>query len=840
MGLDPNYLYDNSDVIWYGTEGYANALSALQKVTGKSELAVEMNLNAKYGAADYWTAMQALEDQGVVVARNSNGYRCFAYQDSVMTTSPTGPMYATDSNATTTTMVKAAPVYDTAVDTTVGSATEGKVLTSPVGSALSAEHGFYGWKFFAGECLQAIGAASTGITLGKAIDSALYNANPDYWDSIGMQSLNPETWNSITNGDDSFAANLFNMIFGLDPNTGNAQAFIDQDAFAYLAYALAQNGWFSSGETTVTPPAGSGISEDFPSPLYVIDVPSSGKVPIGTANGQPVYIESLSNKAFKLSCYKDPVNNSNRMLISKLESGGVYQISGGISGVGGMGSSTKTIDNKTCYYGTIFTVSSSFIPLLESASNIDLWSGGTAQWVMMYGDTHTQGNVDGVTNQPNATIPNVGSWDSPQNTLSSLKQQYPSLWDNAVPNTIVQPDGSTKTITYVPVALPQVNGQWDTQPTSNPDSTQANPQVEPQPEPTTETNDLIRTILQLITMPQPQPDPETQTQPQEQPQSDIPTPPTTGEGDSPTPVAPTGNASALWSVYHPTQAQVNSFGAWLWGSPFLTNIGKLFTNPIDGVISLHKIFVTPVDSGTGTIVVGTLDSEVSSATVNQQYVYVDCGSVSCSEYFGTVFDYPPYTNVSLYLPFIGIVPLDTNDVMRSTINVKYGVDVYTGACLAMVEVSRDGSTVNMYQYAGVASVEYPLSNVQNGQLVSGFLAIGAGVASMIATGGITAPAAGAVAAGVATSVKSSVSKSGGFSGNSGAMGIKKPYLIIQRPQVKTADTFPRLEGYPTNYSCKLGDCSNHVKVKSVHVEGIPATDTELVQIETLLKDGVLI
>ena len=848
MGLDPNYLYDNSDVLWYGTEGYANALGALMKVTGKSELAVEMNLNAKYGAADYWTAMQALEDQGVVVARNSNGYRCFAYQDSVMTTSPTGPMYATDSNATTTTMVKAAPVYDTAVDTTVGSVTEGKVLVNPAGSLLTPEHGFYGWKFFAGECLQGVSAASMGITLGKVIDSALYNINPDFWDSNNMGSINPETWASITNGDDSFAAGLFNMILGIDPNTGNAQAFLEENAAAYCAYYMAQQGLFDPSTMSAT----SDLTTNLQQPVRVIPAgyvltfgPSQygdwdkfyAECPMiltryGSSAGHCVSFSLVASNSGSYRVYRkswrtswgqtEPVNWSTY---------GTYNISAYV-----------THNNIPVYYragasnGFATDFNDANISLINNPNSATTPDDNSC-WTAIGGNITTTG---GLPSQPNATTPDVSQWDSPQAALNSLKNQYPSLWDNAVPNTVVQPDGTTQTITYIPVALPQVNGQWDTQPTTNPDSTQASPQVQPQPEPTTDTNDLLRTILQLITMPQPQPDPETQTQPQEQPQPDIPTPPSTGEGDSPIPVAPTGNASALWSVYHPTQAQVNSFGAWLWGSPFLTNIGKLFTNPIDGVISLHKIFVTPVDSGSGTIVVGTLDSEVPSATVNQQYVYVDCGSVSCSEYFGTVFDYPPHTHISLYLPFIGIVPLDTNDVMRSTINVKYGVDVYTGACLAMVEVSRDGSTVNMYQYAGVASVEYPLSNVQNGQLVSGLLAIGAGVASMVATGGITAPAVGAVAAGVATSAKSSVSKSGGFSGNSGAMGIKKPYLIIQRPQVKTADTFPRLEGYPTNYSCKLGDCSNHVKVKSVHVEGIPATDTELAQIETLLKDGVLI
>ena len=385
------------------------------------------------------------------------------------------------------------------------------------------------------------------------------------------------------------------------------------------------------------------------------------------------------------------------------------------------------------------------------------------------------------------------------------------------------------TITYVPVPFPQTDSMTDTQPITG-----------TQTQTTLDVNDLPYTLQQTIASIVQQPEPS--------PSGDPVTPPSNpsdiGEGDTPIPVPSSGSASALWSVYHPTQAQVNSFGAWLWGSPFLTNIGKLFQNPIEGVISLHKIFAPPVDSGTGNIVVGTLDSGVSSATVNQQYVYVDCGSVRCLEQFANVLDYPPHTSVSLYLPFIGIVPLDTDDVMRSTIHVKYGVDVFTGACLAMVEVSRDSHTVNMYQYAGTASVEYPLSNIQHAQLMNGIMGIAGGIGLTIASGGTMSPvvAAGASASiggGIANAARSNVGRSGSFSGNSGAMGIKKPYLIIQRPQSKVAQTFRRLSGLPTNKSIRLGSCSDFVRVKHVNVT-IAATDTELEEIESLLKAGVLV
>ena len=104
--------------------------------------------------------------------------------------------------------------------------------------------------YFLGSVGQAVGCASVGITLGKTIEGALYNANPDFWDSLGLWSINPEKWATISNGEDGWQAGLFNFVYGIDPNTGNTQAYMDENAFAYMAYAMAQNGIFNIPQTT--------------------------------------------------------------------------------------------------------------------------------------------------------------------------------------------------------------------------------------------------------------------------------------------------------------------------------------------------------------------------------------------------------------------------------------------------------------------------------------------------------------------------------------------------------------------------------------------------------------
>lgn len=668
----------------------------------------------------------------------------------------------------------------------------------------------------------AVGAVSTGIWLGKTIDSVLYNANPNYWDSIGLSSLNPETWNSITNGDDSAFAGMFNFILGLNPDTGESQMYMDADALAYMAYALSQNHWFDATGKAIDDTSSLYYPDIYNMPVYVDNYSEILYEQRGirvTYNTQPVYMFRIlgTNNAIYI------------VLVSLATFSAVSNFNLGINNWSSVSVSTFT-RNGTTYYvgirpcGTYRVSGPAPINVVNHGVGTDANNMGADIFYIFLNGYDVSG-IAGVGNQTGATLPDTSSWTDIPSTLQSLENQYPDSFNDALVWDNYNDDGTPNQTTWIPVPFPTTTSSVDTQPTSG-----------TQTQTSTNVSQIPQTLIDLITNVVQQTQPQTQTQNETPPQNPI----DTGSGSSPVPVVPTGSASALWSVYHPTQAQIDSFGGWLWGSVFTTDIRKLFEDPIQGVIKLHKVFATPVDAGTGTIVVGTLDSNVSSATVTQQYVTVDCGYVDCDEDFGNVFDYPPFTEVSLYLPFIGIVPLDTNDVMRSTIHVTYGVDVFTGACLAMVEVARDGSTVNMYQYAGVCSVDYPLSNVQASNMLSGLLSIGAGVASIVASGGISAPAAGAAIGGAAATLKRSVGRSGGFSGNAGAMGIKKPYLILERPQTKVADTFPRLAGYPTNYSCKLGDCSNHVVVKHVHVEGIPATDTELAQIESLLKDGVLV
>lgn len=448
----------------------------------------------------------------------------------------------------------------------------------------------------------------------------------------------------------------------------------------------------------------------------------------------------------------------------------------------------------------------------------------------------------------------VGELDMPQYSVSgdatneeaanALDEQYSYLKDNRMEIPVVQPDGSVKTIVYYPIAGNTgkngntENTAWGEQWAGKSkigETTVTSPSGEPAPDGYTDAG--ANTAAQIIT--------------QESGQSADPTKdytiPTqqnewknTGDGDTPTIVVPTVEPSALWTVYNPTLDQVDSFGAWLWSSNFIDQLLKIFSDPMSAIIGFHEIYAMPTNGEDSTIHVGYLDSNVASATVSQRYGTVDCGTIDMNEYFGNVFDYDPYTTITLYLPFIGFVQLSTADVMRSTIGIKYNVDFYTGACLAIVSVTRDSCGGVLYQYSGNCASQIPLSSGSYVGIVSGILGIAGSVVGGIVSGGTSIPLS--IMGGVeqASGLHTSVQHGGSFAGTVGAMGIKKPYVVISRPQVLLPSHFYDYTGMPSSRTTTVGDVSGFVAFDTIHLDGIPATSGEMDEIEQYLTSGVIV
>ena len=311
-------------------------------------------------------------------------------------------------------------------------------------------------------------------------------------------------------------------------------------------------------------------------------------------------------------------------------------------------------------------------------------------------------------------------------------------------------------------------------------------------------------------------------------------------GDTPpeNPDLLSGSSNGLWAIYNPSLSEVQQFGAWLWSNTILDQITRMFNSPIDAVIGFHMIYCTPTTGASKTIKAGYLDSPVSADEVTNQYAEIDCGTVTINEYYRNALDYDN-TRISLFLPFIGIVPLDTNVVMGSQLSILYRIDVLTGTCLAQIKVIKENSDAVMYTFQGNCAVQIPLTATTYtgmvGALLSGISA-GASIMTGNIVGAVSAGLEGAMRAGTGLS---GVRQSGTIGANAGALGIRIPYVIITHPVSAMSDGFNTLEGLPSNELVNLSSVSGFTRVTFVHLENIPATMPEIEEIQTLLETGVI-
>lgn len=312
---------------------------------------------------------------------------------------------------------------------------------------------------------------------------------------------------------------------------------------------------------------------------------------------------------------------------------------------------------------------------------------------------------------------------------------------------------------------------------------------------------------------------------------------------TPTPVIPgiptlTGNAK-LYTVHQMNSGQLDALGSYMWSNDFISLIEHMFSDPAQAVIGLHTLYYggsLPIGSAEQ-IKLGSIPATgVTGQPVTNRYMSFSCGSVTVPNYYGNVEDYDPYTKVQIWLPYIGFRDLSTNEVMGGTVTVTYGIDVYTGACVANITISRDGVTQALYSFDGNCALTEPMTGADYSRVISGIISLGVGIATGVASGGVGAAiGAGALLA----NNKISYSRSGALSANAGAMCIQKPYILIRRPRAYDANLYEQFYGNPANNTVYLSQCSGYTRVKDIHVDSIACTDDERQEIERLLKLGVI-
>lgn len=343
----------------------------------------------------------------------------------------------------------------------------------------------------------------------------------------------------------------------------------------------------------------------------------------------------------------------------------------------------------------------------------------------------------------------------------------------------------------------------------------------------------------------------------------IPTAPTIGVSSAgfvnvynPSPSALTGFGSELFpdlaftpvsSLPAPTDVQTALENI----ATVLTDFGNQIPNIIDMyinsnliqyVLDCHIIPVAPAVGSAAGIKVGFRTFSQTAPKVNSDYIDFDCGSLNVGEYYANYIDYAPFTSAKLFLPFVGFVDMLPEYWQSGTLSVTYRFNVIDGSFVAFVKSTSSKSKLSdtvIGQYGGNCCVHIPLTGANYSNMVSGLVS---GAAAVLTSGsGAAAKVSAAVSSAVNVSqIRPNVQQSNGYNSTTSFLGVRTPYLLIERSVSSFSMNYATENGLPSNVTAKLSTLSGYTEASDLILSGIDATDAELNEIAALLASGVIL
>ena len=296
---------------------------------------------------------------------------------------------------------------------------------------------------------------------------------------------------------------------------------------------------------------------------------------------------------------------------------------------------------------------------------------------------------------------------------------------------------------------------------------------------------------------------------------------------------------------------------------FLDNLNYLFTEPAQFFVSLkaypfdikeyynNSLTLQKVKMGKAQMKVGDQDVSAPALYGYPQYKYL--GNFKIPRKFNNYLDFSPYTKIEMYLPFAGIITLDTNVVTDKEIRILLAVDFDTGKAnyyLVRHEDNQgeyDGDIIQTFECQ--MGIDIPLGSYNANEqmknvLMTGISFIGGAVTTM-ATGNpmpLVSSSINAVS-GTFKALQERVTKGGVSSGSNNLMTPYHPYLIITRPTYGSngPEDYVTYKGRPLFKNCRLGNLKGFTVCNDFHLENFgSATESEISSIDALLKEGIII
>ena len=311
-------------------------------------------------------------------------------------------------------------------------------------------------------------------------------------------------------------------------------------------------------------------------------------------------------------------------------------------------------------------------------------------------------------------------------------------------------------------------------------------------------------------------------------------------------------AHGFLNIYSPSDSQLRAFGGLLWTNAFnvkwydLDSISNLVLNavsdPIDFIVGLFMLPITPTTTGSSGIYLGGINANtVTAPRISKQFKTISFGSIDIEELYGNYLDYSN-SRISIYLPYIGTADIDVQEINGGKITLEYKIDCFTGACVANVNCKKvtvtpwGDSYLNdtTHSYSGNVAIQLPISAGSFDTMLQGLVNIGLGLGTntpAVAMQGMTQGING---------FGGDVTTRGSLSSNTGKLCYQTPYLMFTRPVECRPANLGSLHGFSAGVGGTLSAFKGYVECSDVKLDGVTATESELNEIESLLKSGVYV
>lgn len=291
---------------------------------------------------------------------------------------------------------------------------------------------------------------------------------------------------------------------------------------------------------------------------------------------------------------------------------------------------------------------------------------------------------------------------------------------------------------------------------------------------------------------------------------------------------------------------LSAFADWVWNADdnifdqIVEGLKMLGENPLNGVIDVR---LYPFDvgqlinsGGAENIKLGRVTSDVQGIKVSgTDNAIINLGSCTFTKHFKSYLDYSPYTEARLFIPYCGVIPIDTAEFMGHELSAKMIVDLVTGACTVLLYKDQ----IITYTAQGVCGVSIPFTGTDSAAYAQSVLGsvFNSGV-SLVGAKTISGAldSVGGIMQGLATPTQ--YVQGGSPSPSCGNWAPQYAYLIIDRPKPIPPEDYGHCVGYACEIYDSLNNFSGFTVIDNPDLSGISATETEKEEIKRLLQEGV--